>query len=377
MFIFHEGLPRSGKSYEALVHQIVPALKKGRKVFAYIEGLNHAKIAELCEITEDECRALLFQIVREDVPKVYEVVENDSLVILDEMQNFWPSGRLSLGPEITQFVTEHGHRGLDIVGMGQSITDINPLWRKRCERKLQFLKMSMVGMEKKYKWTAYQGVLNERGDIQFQKIKAGTRNYEEKYFGSYASHTSGTDNTDNLEDERLNIFKTPLFRIYLPAALIGCGFAIYYLVGVFDTGIVKVPDKGMQDIERGPDKSLAVPGTMIAQQPVEPPPDTTSIQGAGDLDSLFGQGYRIVLGAHMLETVHGKSRETQLFELKDENDNTLLVFGEKQAADMGVTVAKSKSQLWLGETELGAKVVLTQALGQDLNGQAVQYTRIE
>ena len=47
MIIFHEGLPRSGKSYEAMVKHVLEALKQGRKVFAYVEGLNHEKIAEV------------------------------------------------------------------------------------------------------------------------------------------------------------------------------------------------------------------------------------------------------------------------------------------------------------------------------------------
>ncbi|MGL6388160.1 zonular occludens toxin domain-containing protein [Aeromonas hydrophila] len=37
MLIFHEGLPGSGKSYEALVSHIIPRLKDGRTVDAYID----------------------------------------------------------------------------------------------------------------------------------------------------------------------------------------------------------------------------------------------------------------------------------------------------------------------------------------------------
>ncbi|MGU5709180.1 zonular occludens toxin domain-containing protein [Aeromonas hydrophila] len=37
MFIFHEGMPGSGKSYEALVFVIIPALKLGRRVRARIK----------------------------------------------------------------------------------------------------------------------------------------------------------------------------------------------------------------------------------------------------------------------------------------------------------------------------------------------------
>lgn len=55
MLIFHEGLPGSGKSYEALVSHIIPRLKDGRTVDAYIEGLNFEKIAELAEITLEHC----------------------------------------------------------------------------------------------------------------------------------------------------------------------------------------------------------------------------------------------------------------------------------------------------------------------------------
>ena len=56
MFIFHEGLPGSGKSFEAVVNQIIPALKKGRPVYAYINGLNHKKLAELTDKTEEEIK---------------------------------------------------------------------------------------------------------------------------------------------------------------------------------------------------------------------------------------------------------------------------------------------------------------------------------
>lgn len=52
MLIFHEGLPGSGKSFEACVKHIVPALQKGRKVFAYIEGLNHEKFSEVFELPQ-------------------------------------------------------------------------------------------------------------------------------------------------------------------------------------------------------------------------------------------------------------------------------------------------------------------------------------
>ena len=233
MIIFHEGLPRSGKSYEATKEHIVPALAKGRKVFARINGLNHEKIAELACITIEECQELLIHIPEDQVNTIYDHVENDSLVILDELQNFFPSGRAKLSPGITQFVTEHGHRGLDIITMGQSLNDCNSLWRRRTQRKIQFLKLDMVGKENSYKWTAFQGSLDGKGEIQFTKINAGVKKYDPAYFGAYLSHQPDTENKDNLQDDRLNLFKTKGIKYGIPAAiLVGC-YAVYYLVSFF------------------------------------------------------------------------------------------------------------------------------------------------
>lgn len=233
MLIFHEGLPGSGKSYEALISHIIPSIQKGRKVFARINGLNYEKIAELTERTPEEVRDLLIHVPEEHVLEIHNHVENDSMVIIDELQNFFPSGRQKLSEGITQFVTEHRHRGIDIVTMGQSIADCHNLWKRRTQRKIQFLKLDMVGQDKRYKWTAFQGTLNAKGDIQFTKIKSGTRKYEEKYFGSYASHQAETENTDNYEDDRLNIFKTKTFTVVLPVFALIVVFAIYYLSTFF------------------------------------------------------------------------------------------------------------------------------------------------
>lgn len=258
MIIFHEGLPRSGKSYEATKEHLIPALAKKRKVFARINGLNYEKIAELAKLTLEECKELLIHITEEQVHTIYDHVENDALVIIDEIQNFYPSGRSKLSTEITQFVTEHGHRGLDIILMGQSLADVNNLWRRRTQRKIQFLKLDMVGRENSYKWTAFQGVLDAKGEISFTKINSGTKKYDPLYFGAYLSHQPNTENKDNLEDDRLNLLKTNGIRFGLPAALFVAVFAIYHLYGFF-TG--KDPEKLEQTSVQ------SVPGTTTKVTP--------------------------------------------------------------------------------------------------------------
>lgn len=235
MIIFHEGLPGSGKSYEALVKHIIPSLEKGRKVYARLNGFNYEKVSELTGKTVQELESLYTEITEEQVHTVYDIVENDSLLVLDELQNFFPSGRQKLSDEMTRFIAEHRHRGMDIVCMGQALADVHTTWKRRTERKISFLKLSMVGMDSKYKWEMYQGSINGvKGDVVFKKIKSGVEKYDSKYFGSYLSHQLTTDNTEVYSDDRVNLFKSKQFYFYLPVFICFLIFAIYYLTSFFN-----------------------------------------------------------------------------------------------------------------------------------------------
>lgn len=268
MLIFHEGLPGSGKSYEAAINQIIPALKKGRQVFAYIEGLNHEMFAEITEIPIDKLRGkrdrvsvdleaysamteeqkskvtkspdgwfqtkfvgLLFQIEKEQVKEIYKHVANDSLVIIDELQDFFPSGMKKLEDGITSFVTQHRHRGLDIIAMGQDHRDCHNLWKRRIDQLYHFVKRDAIGQPTKYTWKSYK--LNEG---KLTKLRSGSGEYDSRYFGLYASHTNDTTNTDTHTDDRANLLKSDAFRYGLPAAVAAGAFAVYWLYGFFTGG---------------------------------------------------------------------------------------------------------------------------------------------
>ena len=289
MLIFHEGLPGSGKSYEALVSHIIPRLKEGRTVDAYIEGLNFEKIAELAEITLEECQDQLKQITREQVPAINEHVRDKSLVIIDESQNFWPTGRQRLPDPIIQFITEHRHRGLDVVLMGQNLNDVHSMWRNRIDKKFVFMKLDAVGQAKRYSWTSYKGSLRadgQRSRIEFEKLTGGIRQYDPKYFGSYASTTSEDNEMGVYEDDRTNIFKSAKFKYGLPIAALlfigGLWFAI-------DTMLNFNSKTGAEDLAKQEAQQHEVASPSSPGQPAprpEPPPKpkvddffTQSIEG--------------------------------------------------------------------------------------------------
>lgn len=232
MIIFHEGLPGSGKSYEAMLTRIVPALAKRRAVVAYIEGLDIPKIAGLAKITEDECRELLTvverhqvqtQVVDEQSGKVVRTEEHlpdlakpNALMVLDEAQNFW-GNRAKLSPALTQFITEHRHQGIDIVLMGQDLRDVHATWRRRVELKMAFLKLNGFGrlFANRYSCTTYRHL----GADEFKRVALQVRSYDPRYFGTYKSHVSDETNTEDYSDERGQVLNTPLLRYGMPLAV--------------------------------------------------------------------------------------------------------------------------------------------------------------
>ncbi|SMC29980.1 Zonular occludens toxin (Zot) [Andreprevotia lacus DSM 23236] len=229
MLIFHEGLPGAGKSYEAMVKQIIPALQKGRAVFTNIRGVNHQKIAEVTAIDIELVEALIKCVSPEDTKTLLEIAENDSLVVIDEVQNHWPSKSGNMNPKEQEWVTEHRHLGIDVVLLGQDRRDVHPIWRRRIDQLFEFRKLDALGATKRYAWICSKAVKSE----EFQQISKGVGKYDEKYFGTYASHREETTNTETHADDRGNIFKRSLVRVGGPLVLAAVGLAIFFLWSFF------------------------------------------------------------------------------------------------------------------------------------------------
>lgn len=228
---FHEGLPRSGKSYEAMVKHALPAIEKGRHVVTNIKGVNSEKIAEVLNIPVEEVESLITIIPWEQTTECFKFVKNDCILLLDEVQDFWPATRDRLGKEITELITQHGQRGLDIILMGQANKDCHALWRRRIDKLIYFVQKDAIGQPTKYSWSLYKQVAPDK----FSKITSGSGSYDKKFFGIYSSHVQGTSNKEAYQDDRANILKTPAIRFGVPFAVLSGVFAVWYLISVFSS----------------------------------------------------------------------------------------------------------------------------------------------
>lgn len=292
---FHEGLPRSGKSYEAMVKHALPAIQAGRHVVTNIKGVNCEKIAEVLDFPVQEVELLVTIIPWDKTTECYAYVKNDCLLLLDEVQDFWPATRDRLGKEITELITQHGQRGLDIILMGQSCKDCHALWRRRIDKLVYFVQKDAIGKPNEYAWQ----LSKQTAPDKFAKVNSGGGKYDSKYFGVYSSHVEGTNNKAAYSDERANILKTPLFRFGFPAAVLVGIAAVWFLVNFFTSpsAIVGSATASTMPLNvpvaaSAPPESPPAPPESLPAPPAAPPESVDFVEG------LF-RDYRPRLSAYM------------------------------------------------------------------------------
>lgn len=349
MIIFHEGLPGSGKSYEAAINQIIPALKKGRHVYAYIEGINHEKFAEITQLPLERVIELLHPLTKEQVQDVQVHVANDALVVIDELQDFFPAGKTSLSPGITEFVTQHRHRGLDIVCMGQDHRDCHMLWKRRIDQLITFTKRDAVGQPKAYTWKTFKLSAGK-----FVPLRSGKGVYDSKYFGLYASHAEGVNSIDDHKDDRTNVFKSSAFTFWLPLFCVILVYSFYYLWGFFHgngpvqasktTTQVVTEVRAIEPSKYQPPVSASMPVKPQSQpqseQPTpKPEPPPTKAREYSNFVEKFLEEYRPRLSAFVMSVDCKKMLAKIDFY---QNDRVYQSFTIKQLQDFGYLV-ESKS----------------------------------
>lgn len=244
---FHEGLPGAGKSYEACVFHILPALKSGRQVVTNIRGINWDKFAELLDEPVEYVKLLLIYIEpaeQDGEAGEIERVKNEfadktpdnAMIVWDEVQDYFPSGNYKLPLNQQKFWTEHRHRGLDIVIMGQDRDDVHKIIRSRIQEIVYFLKLQAVGQPNRYKWEQLQ----KQAKGRFVKIGSGVRSYESKYFGLYQSHRRETVKAGVYQTSRSNVLvNSRMLSLGVPAAFVVAVYAVYHLYGFFNPEPVK------------------------------------------------------------------------------------------------------------------------------------------
>lgn len=280
MLVFNEGVPRSGKSYDAVKNHILPALVARRMVYARLNGLDHAKIAEHLKMDEAEVRRLLVHVPTGNVVEFFQAVRplaleaegfgawtipehlKNALFVIDEVHEFYVTGRQALPEPVEQFFALHGQNGMDGVIMTQAYKRLHAVIRARIERKNQFQKLTAVGLKSRYRVRHFTTIAPDR----YEAVGGQTLKYEKAIFPLYAGYAQGATNVEVYDGGGRTVW-AKLARPLLIAAVV-LAFAIP-MIGRFVHGDVKLtkapatpahmtPPAKASSAPAAPDKAAAV-----------------------------------------------------------------------------------------------------------------------
>lgn len=361
--LFYEGLPGAGKSYEAMATQIIPFLQKGREVVAYIEGLDtvecQQRLAEAAELPLERVQELVFPLTRDDMrPREVQQKKNGKSVtvvidgawidkvrdnafhVFDEAQNWWPN-RLRATDALTQFVTEHRHRGIDVLLMGQSLMDVLALWRRRIDQKFTFLKLTALGTDKRYRVTIWKG----QGNDEFVKVSDKLGKYDAKYFGTYKSHVADDTNTSTYTDSRVNAFGTWGLKFGVPLML---GAAIWGGVKAWAFFHPEAKPKEVVTAPAGQAPSTGQGGAVAASKAVAVPSPALDARSPQERHfAALTEKARVRLTG----LIEFKGRTSGVIEWMDDSSRVTERLSLDQLRDLGVSVMVTRDvvRLTLGD----------------------------
>lgn len=303
----YSGPPGSGKSYNAVVEVILPAVIAGRRVVSNIEGLNPDAVAAMAlerSAGKPVGSVVLFHgsdtlepgffpdpelLARDDLPPVGGMLQGGDLFVMDEVRLYWPA-RGAFPPHVMRFFRWHRHWtnpagvAFDCVLLTQVLTDLHADIRGLTSASFRFKNMSSMGYSG-YVWNRWDGPRQAKGE----EVQRGTGGFKKQFFALYSSFKGGVDGEVKRTDRRTNIWGSK--KIWVTAALLLVGMigGGIYVVRFF-TGKVPIAP-GVEQVAQ--ESSAPKPSTALPAPVYQIPPVSNAWRIAGQLD--LPSGRRVIL----------------------------------------------------------------------------------
>jgi len=254
----YEGLPGSGKSYDA-VRKVLSNLELKRRVITNIDGMQKESqrltIQHYLDLDDNEIDKLLIYLDDDKIQKFWEYTTTGDLVVVDEAQNFFNSRdwQKDSNRQIGKWASEHRKSGNDVIFITQDMVHIESSVRRVVEWVYRYKKLNMFGgaVQKKYIRFVYYGQNSE-------PLGKKVCTYDSKIFKCYSSFF--VDNTKEIGIEKPhNVLKHPIF-FFIPVVLIA--FVYFFMHSSFMTGDLFGSKKVMSSVEK---KEQKIPDHKIKQ----------------------------------------------------------------------------------------------------------------
>lgn len=222
MIYAYVGLPGSGKSYNVVENQILPALKEGRTVVTNIP-LHMERIREV--IQTGEVVEFPTERIQQQPDLIDEYARPGVLLVLDEVWRLFPGGqKVTHVPEpFKKLLAEHRHMvdaqgvSMQIVLVTQDLAQIGAFARQLVEQTFLHKKLSHIGASGSFSCTIYRGPVTGQTPSQNLEIRTVHGRYSERVYRYYVSHTmsqaAGAGANEKTVDGRGNLWKRPIFIV--------------------------------------------------------------------------------------------------------------------------------------------------------------------
>lgn len=217
------GIPGAGKSLYAIQEWIIPALKKGRKVYTNIDGLSHDRIAAIFDMSPMDVNLKLFTWEPTDIQKIrqfYTDVEIGALVVIDEAQNYFGSRDWDTkeAKDLIPWLTKQRHLGVDVLFITQSVDSVDITIRRLAALTYLLKRMEHLGFDLKTLVYIY-----DRCNLERKHFATKIFSFNKAIFMCYSSYDSST-----IVEERKKV--NPLLRSWgFWALMLISAFGIYSL----------------------------------------------------------------------------------------------------------------------------------------------------
>lgn len=276
------GRPGSGKSYEAVIRHIMPALMKHRKVVTNIP-LN---VEWFCSVVGEHCRDLIVQIEGgfhnyggkryfSDAEHFlrYQDWRNEEnqgvFFVVDECHLCMPrssvADKVSTQQELKEYLSMHRHYGHDILLLSQNFRKVDRDVVDMIQNCYFTTKKSFLGQDDKYICKVADGVSRNL-------VATHEREYEPKYFAAYQSHTKSAGSVTEAKSVDIKPWWQNKF-FGMAAAL---SIALVALLGLLSSQIEESKQRKAEILAKNTlNKPASIPAVQQQQaQPVTPLPQT-------------------------------------------------------------------------------------------------------
>lgn len=279
------GTPGSFKSCYAVENFVLPALRKGRKVFTNIEGLSVTHIAtyyDMDPISVEENLQVLGRVYDQDgtwhedrdkIRKFYEDLPINALVIIDEAQNYFSSRdfKEQFSSDLIPWLTKHRHLGNDVVWITQNIESVDITFRRNTHLTYALRRAENLGMK-----NAAFNYIFDRADLDRRHLARKMYRPDPMIFKLYSSYQE----KDVKEDRKsYNVFLRSPF-VWL--AIIVFAYAGYILIsGNFMRGMTNShAPKKVEKVEKVPEveKKQVASNQEVTRQEVTKNVESVCIQ---------------------------------------------------------------------------------------------------